>query len=133
MGGDIINNNNTSTIEDEWKNIKTSDVKNQMNDILNGIQTFINIRCVKRTISVDTYIYVSSAIDKLRICLNYYSEMEPDNSVYSTLHHICNERDWFKKRMNQYKTSFFDLCNFIEKSNNLEEIKELVKEECRRY
>ena len=133
MGGDIINNNNTSTIEDEWKNIKTSDVKNQMNNILNDIQTFINIRCAERTISVDTYIYVSSAIDKLRICLNYYSEMEPDNPVYPTLHHVCNERDWFKKRMNQYKTSFFDLCNFIEKSNNLEEIKELVKEERRRY
>lgn len=49
------------------------------------------------------------------------------------LKHIQNEAGWYKKRMDEYRKSFFRVCDIVEHSDAPDIIKKLVKEEKDRY
>lgn len=49
------------------------------------------------------------------------------------LKHLTNQRDWFQKRMKDYKDSFFRVCDIVEHSDCADIIKKLIEEERKRY
>lgn len=49
------------------------------------------------------------------------------------IEHTANERDWFEKRMKDYRESFFRVCDIVEHSDCADIIKTLVDEERKRY
>ena len=49
------------------------------------------------------------------------------------LKHIQNEASWYKKRMEEYRKSFFMVCDLIKSSNTSESIKHFVELEEKRY
>lgn len=49
------------------------------------------------------------------------------------LKHIQNEAGWYKKRMEEYRKSFFMVCDLIKSSNVPESIKYFVEREEKRY
>lgn len=51
----------------------------------------------------------------------------------SELKHIQNEAGWYKKRMEEYRKSFFMVCDLIKSSNVPESIKHFVELEEKRY
>ena len=51
----------------------------------------------------------------------------------SELKHIQNEAGWYKKRMEEYRESFFMVCDLIKSSNIPESIKHFVELEEKRY
>lgn len=51
----------------------------------------------------------------------------------SKLKHIQNEAGWYKKRMEEYRKSFFMVCDLIKSSNVSESIKHFVGLEEKRY
>ena len=56
--------------------------------------------------------------------------MEIDDMEYN---HLVNEVKWFKKMMEEYRKSFWKVCDIVEKSSDLTKIKELTKKELERY
>ena len=55
---------------------------------------------------------------------------QPDDLFIS---HLQNEIGWFKSRMDEYRKSFFKVCDIVEHSDAPDIIKQLVKEEVSRY
>lgn len=51
----------------------------------------------------------------------------------SELKHIQNEAGWYKKRMEEYRKSFFMVCDLIKSSNVPESVKYFVEREEKRY
>ena len=49
------------------------------------------------------------------------------------LKHLTNQRDWFEKRLKDYRDSFFRVCDIVEHSDCADIIKKLIKEERERY
>ena len=49
------------------------------------------------------------------------------------LKHIQNEAGWYKKRMEEYRKSFFMVCDLIKSSNVPESVKYFVEQEEKRY
>lgn len=47
--------------------------------------------------------------------------------------HLQNEIEWYKKRMEEYRKSFWKVCDIVAKSSDLTKIKELTKKELERY
>lgn len=47
--------------------------------------------------------------------------------------HLVNEVKWFKKMTEEYRKSFWKVCDIVEKSSDLTKIKELTKKELERY
>ena len=56
--------------------------------------------------------------------------MEIDNIDYN---HLVNEVNWYKKRMEEYRKSFWKVCDIVAESSDLTKIKELTKKELERY
>lgn len=56
--------------------------------------------------------------------------MEIDNMDYN---HLVIEVEWFKKRMREYRESFWKVCDIVAESSDLTKIKELTKKELERY
>ena len=56
--------------------------------------------------------------------------MEIDNMDYN---HLVNDVKWYKKMMEEYRKSFWKVCDIVEKSSDLTKIKELTKKELERY
>ena len=46
---------------------------------------------------------------------------------------LSKQVDWFKSRMNEYRESFFRVCDIVEHSDCADIIKKLVEEERKRY
>lgn len=59
------------------------------------------------------------------------SELQPQENF--TLKHFQNERDWFEKRMKDYRGSFFKVCDIVEHSDCAGIIKKLIDEERKKY
>lgn len=51
----------------------------------------------------------------------------------SELKHIQNEVNWYKKRMEEYRKSFFMVCDLIKSSNVPESVKYFVEQEKLKY
>ena len=75
---------------------------------------------------------------------NYYSDYQPKSnkkferktSIKTTppyIRHLENDVMWYRKRMKEYRESFFKVCDIVEHSDSPEIIKRLVKEELDRY
>lgn len=47
--------------------------------------------------------------------------------------HLVHDIAWYKKRMEQYRESFWNVCEKVKTSNNLNDIKEFTKKEYERY
>lgn len=66
-----------------------------------------------------------------------YSSLDLDKLIESTdssyIKHLENEIEWFKGRMEQYRKSFFMVCNLIDTCGVPESIKYFVKQEELRY
>lgn len=66
-----------------------------------------------------------------------YSPLDLDKLIESTdssyIKHLENEIEWFKGRMDDYKKSFFMICDLIKSSNVSESIKYFVEREEKRY
>lgn len=46
---------------------------------------------------------------------------------------LSKQVDWFKRRMEEYRESFFTVCDIVEHSDCADIIKKLVEEEKKRY
>ena len=66
-----------------------------------------------------------------------YSSLDLDKLIEETdnsyIKHLENEIEWFKGRMDDYKKSFFMVCDLIKSSNVPESIKHFVELEEKRY
>ena len=66
-----------------------------------------------------------------------YSSLDLDKLIERTdnsyIKHLENEIEWFKGRMDDYKKSFFMICDLIKSSNVPESIKYFVEREEKRY
>ena len=66
-----------------------------------------------------------------------YSSLDLDKLIEETdnsyIKHLENEIEWFKGRMDDYKKSFFMVCDLIKSSNVPESVKYFVEREEKRY
>lgn len=53
--------------------------------------------------------------------------------VPDSTEHLKKEVEWYKKRMSEYRASFFRICDIVEHSDCHNIIKQLIKEERSRY
>ena len=56
--------------------------------------------------------------------------IEIDNTEY---HHLVNEVEWYKKRMSEYRDSFWSVVNLVIHSDCPEEVKAAVLAEYNKY
>lgn len=47
--------------------------------------------------------------------------------------HLKNDVAWYKKRMEEYRESFWKVCDVVAKSSDVTKIKELTEKELQRY
>lgn len=47
--------------------------------------------------------------------------------------HLNNDVAWYKKMMEEYRESFWKVCDMVAKSSDLVKLKELTKKELQRY
>ena len=66
-----------------------------------------------------------------------YSSLDLDKLIEETdnsyIKHLENEIEWFRGRMDDYKKSFFMVCDLIKSSNVPESVKYFVEREEKRY
>ena len=66
-----------------------------------------------------------------------YSSLDLDKLIEETnnsyINHLENEIEWFRGRMDDYKKSFFMVCDLIKSSNVPESVKYFVEREEKRY
>lgn len=51
----------------------------------------------------------------------------------SFISHLQNEIEWYKKRLDEYKNSFFMVCDLVKNSNVPDSVKYFVEREEKRY
>ena len=54
-------------------------------------------------------------------------------SIKPSIEHLQHEIEWYKERMNNYKYSFFKVCDIVEHSDCADITKKLVEEERKKY
>lgn len=54
-------------------------------------------------------------------------------SIEPSIEHLQHEIEWYKERMNNYKNSFFRVCDIVEHSDCANITKRLVEEERKKY
>lgn len=66
-----------------------------------------------------------------------YSSLDLDKLIEQTdnsyIKHLENEIEWFKGRMDDYKNSFFMVCDLVKNSNVPDSVKYFVEREEKRY
>lgn len=63
----------------------------------------------------------------------YCSESIQPTQIVDNNEKLQKEVEWYKKRMREYKVSFFRVCNIVEHSDCHDIIKQLIKEERSKY
>ena len=81
----------------------------------------------KREAYVDVISFIA---DHQRKCKAAESSEVPKSEE---IKHFANEKDWFEKKMREYRDSFFRVCDIVEHSDCADIIKKLVEEERKRY
>ena len=106
---------------------------------LNMVKEYCNvsIREINQSRAISTNCFKADAyqdvIDFIEEHQNKCKEVELKAQEDFTLKHIQNERNWFEKRMRDYKGSFFKICDIVEHSDCADIIKKLIDEERRKY
>lgn len=64
-------------------------------------------------------------------------ELDLDKLIERTddlfISHLQNEIEWYKKRLDEYKNSFFMVCDLVKNSNVPDSVKYFVEREEKRY
>lgn len=98
--------------------------------------TVISTDCFKVEAYKDVINFIEEHQKKCRE-IKSYSSLDLDKLIESTdssyIKHLENEVEWFKGRMDDYKKSFFMICDLIKSSNVPESIKYFVEREEKRY
>lgn len=96
----------------------------------------ISTDCFKADAYQDVINFIEEHQKKCHDVKNY-SSLDLDKLIESTdnsyIKHLENEIEWFKGRMDDYKKSFFMVCDLIKSSNVPESIKHFVELEEKRY
>lgn len=82
--------------------------------------------------------FVKKKIDTISLCVptKGSSAVHPTEKMEVIIecpNNISKQVDWFKRRMEEYRESFFKVCDIVEHSDCADIIKKLVEEERKRY
>lgn len=88
--------------------------------------TIISTNCFKATAYQDVISFIEDHQKKCNTLKDSVVEA-------SELKHIQNEAGWYKKRMEEYRKSFFMVCDLIKSSNVPESVKYFVEQEELKY
>lgn len=141
----INTNNNVKAKVDYYNNLFDPNEKDPIMRALNMVKEYCRVSLkelyekdlgIKKTVNqqkayADVINFIEDHQRKCRATQNQNPTPAPEEDF--TFKHISNERDWFKKRMKDYRESFFKICNIVEHSDCADIIKKLVDEERKKY